>query len=283
MKPIMTIVVPTFNRSKICKEQIEKLANWRKNAGYTQNVEIFILDNGSDENERRLVENISKENNVIYKYNYANVGFNGNFCRAIQAGDGEYLWVVSDDDYVSNDCLNLVMEYLKSKQKPDLIGFSIELKRNIVAGYAKQVITEILNTNMLGITSLTLVTSTIFRRKYFNYELFWRYEPFWFPHSLSIYITAIERNSECVLIKAKRQLIQESGNTMKERQRNSLTPYVIGLNKQFQTAILHFINRLAESCGQKKIVDKDYIDEVCKRYKCKPDSIKEGMEKITSF
>ena len=62
-----------------------------------------------------------------------------------------------------------------------------------------------------------------------------------------------------------------------------MTPYVIGLNKQFQTAILHFINRLAESCGQKKIADKDYIDEVCKRYKCKPDSIKEGMEKITSF
>ena len=52
MKPIMTVVVPTFNRSKICKEQIEKLKNWRKNAGYTQNVEIFILDNGSDENER---------------------------------------------------------------------------------------------------------------------------------------------------------------------------------------------------------------------------------------
>jgi len=184
---------------------------------------------------------------------------------------------------VSDNCLDLVMKYLNSEQKPDLIGFSVELKKSVMAGSTKNVITELIKSNILGITSLTLVTSTIFKRVDFSYELFWKYEPFWFPHSLSIYMTAIERDADCVLIKAKSKLLQESGNTIEERRKNSLSPYVVGLNKQFQSAILHFINRLAILCAQSKIEEDIYLNKVCERYKCKREYVENGMGKITGL
>ena len=280
MKPILSIVIPTFNRSQICKRQIRHVATWRDKNQMNDLVDICVLDNASEEQQSLILKQECEETNVCYKYNHANVGFSGNFCRSVQVGEGDYIWVISDDDFVSETCMNMVLKYLKSENKPGIIGFSVEMRKPILSGKIKNVISDLIENDLLSITSLTLVTSTIFARKNFDYDIFWENEPYWFPHTVSIYKTAMLRNEDCVLIRSRKGLIQESGNTSIERQTKSQSPYVIGLNREFQSALLYFINQLAVLIGKNKITESAYIDIVCERFKCQKEFVAQGFGKI---
>ena len=187
---------------------------------------------------------------------------------------------MSDDDFVSETCMNMVLNYLTSEKKPGIIGFSVEMRKPILTGKIKNVIGDLIETDLLSITSLTLVTSTIFARTNFDYDIFWENEPYWFPHTVSIYKTAIMRNEDCVLIRSGKGLIQESGNTAIERQNKSHSPYVIGLNREFQSALLYFLNQLAVLIGKNKITESNYSDIVCERFKCQKEVVAQGFGKI---
>lgn len=283
MSFLLTIVIPTYNRTGLCMEQINRVAEWIFKYERHSTVEVIVLDNASTQNTDGLTQ-LCRHHGIRYHYSYMNVGASGNFCRASQAGASEYLWLLSDDDIVSIQFFDMVYQYINSDQPPDVVGVSLEMAKPLISGKAKDVFHYLLSTNILAITSLTLVSSTIFRRSLFNCATFWRYEPWWFPHSFSIYGEALRYNVECIVIRGGKGLLAESGNTAKERIMNhSLSHSYRGLNMQFQTALLDFINMFSEQCERRLVTKDEYIQEVISRFKCDPAAIQSGMAPIHSL
>lgn len=283
MSCLLTIAIPTYNRSDLCLEQVQRVASWSFKYSRSNCVEIIVLDNASTERCDHLKAVCSKLN-VNYHYSYNNTGSSGNFCRAWQAGTSDFLWILSDDDIVTDEFFELVFHYINSDHPPYLLGVSCEMSKPFIAGKAKDVFRGLLQGNMLAITSLTLVSSTIFRRSLFNCAAFWQYEPWWFPHSFCIYKEAVSSNVDCVLIRGGKGTLYESGNTVKERQ---VSPHSTitqkALSNQFQTALLEFINVFPVQCGLSPITEDQYIQEVVKRFSCPPAAIRAGMSPIHSY
>lgn len=111
MSPLLSIAIPTFNRS----ERIKILhANFLSKVGanFESVVEIIVCDNSDyeqSENNRELLTN----SNVSYKKNKINLGFSGNVIRCLQEARGEFVWIISDDDKVDYNAFCQFIEWLK--------------------------------------------------------------------------------------------------------------------------------------------------------------------------
>lgn len=123
-KPLLTIAIPTYNRSSyldLCLERIRcELANLSENQRYLVN--IFVSDNGSTDSTPEV---ILKHKNLISTpfenlRNDDNMGMDFNFTRCYQSAKTPYVWLVGDDDIILPNGLKNVLDVL-SNCKPDLL------------------------------------------------------------------------------------------------------------------------------------------------------------------
>jgi len=125
--PILTIAIPTWNRANILRQALGYLLP--QIDPYKNDVEIIISDNASDDNTEDVVKQIQiqyPELLIIYNRNETNIQFYGNFMKCRDLAEGEYLWLLSDDDYVLNGVIPELLFELKKNWDCAVIYF----KRN---------------------------------------------------------------------------------------------------------------------------------------------------------
>ena len=119
MKPLLTIAIPTWNRSEILDESLQKL--FKQFADKQKIVEVIVSDNVSTDRTKNVVlDNINKFNltNIKYNRNDSNLGHYGNYKMCRKLSKGEYLWLLSDDDHIKSGILDEIIIALQSKRKP---------------------------------------------------------------------------------------------------------------------------------------------------------------------
>src|SRR3990167_10199807 len=97
---ILTIGIPTWNRFPYLKENLEaifrevvKLPDIR--------IEILISDNASTDETQTYCESLAKQYSfVTYLRNKENLGANKNFQQVMQNAQGDYIWLMGDDDQI---------------------------------------------------------------------------------------------------------------------------------------------------------------------------------------
>ncbi len=108
--PAVSVVIPTYNRSKFVKEAIESVLE----QGY-RNFELIVVDDGSTDNTRSVVERISDPR---LKYFYKD---NGGHCSARNYGfiksKGQYVALLDHDDLWPNDYLKIMVNRLQSQKE----------------------------------------------------------------------------------------------------------------------------------------------------------------------
>jgi glycosyltransferase involved in cell wall biosynthesis len=130
--PLISIAIPTYNRAKILNEalcilipQIEQYGN---------QIELIISDNASTDNTTLIVSQIIEKfnfHNILYNRNLENLGFFGNFIKCKELSNGKFIWLLSDDDHLTNEIISYIMSiinfnipysciYLKNTQKNKL-------------------------------------------------------------------------------------------------------------------------------------------------------------------
>ena len=115
--PLLSITIPTWNRGLNLNEALSYLLPQLGVHG--DDIELIISDNASQDNTREIVESQFKMFPDIYGRlitQNENTGFYGNFHNCISQGKGKYLWLLSDDDYVLNGTIDLIMEAIKQNQ-----------------------------------------------------------------------------------------------------------------------------------------------------------------------
>jgi glycosyltransferase involved in cell wall biosynthesis len=111
--PKISILVPTYNRSIYLKEALDSIFSQT----FT-NFEIIVTDNCSTDNTESIVR-AYQDDRLVYLRSEYNVGAVGNYNRALRAAKGEFIYLFSDDDIMS-DPNNLLFKVEILEKMPNI-------------------------------------------------------------------------------------------------------------------------------------------------------------------
>lgn len=124
MPPLLTIGIPNYNRSAMLSDLIRRIISLMP-PDMTQHIEIFVSDNNSSEDTATVVKQILAENRQIqlrFTRNKQNVGFSRNFDKTIKGSNGKFVFLMSNDDSLFDNSLEIVLNVIK--KHPDIgLGF----------------------------------------------------------------------------------------------------------------------------------------------------------------
>lgn len=94
LKPMVSVVIPTYNRKDLLKEAIDSVL-----AQDYSNLEIIVADNASTDGTKELIEEYSvTHSNIVYFRHNENIGQVENGKFAYKKARGDYYFFLCDDD-----------------------------------------------------------------------------------------------------------------------------------------------------------------------------------------
>ena len=106
-RPLISVLIPTYNREKKILRAINSVINQSYN-----NIEIIISDNCSEDNTEFEVKNI-KDERIFYSRTTSNIGPVNNWLNCLDKAKGEYVYLLFSDDYLDTYCLEKHLNILK--------------------------------------------------------------------------------------------------------------------------------------------------------------------------
>ena len=129
-KPLMSIVVITYNSSKTVIDTLESAK-----AQTYQNIELIISDDGSTDDTVEICNNWLEKNKDRFISTElitvsANTGIPANCNRGFIAAKGEWLKGIAGDDALLPDCIELNYNYVTENKEIDILLSEMELYNN---------------------------------------------------------------------------------------------------------------------------------------------------------
>ncbi|MED4601270.1 glycosyltransferase family A protein [Paenibacillus validus] len=116
-KPLLTIIIPTYNRASLLEKALKSLLPQIKDL---EDVELVVSDNASTDQTEEVVRQALQTGSFKYNRNNENMGAVGNIFTAIEEiATGEYCWVIGDDDMVRQGKVNKIVEIIKENKLID--------------------------------------------------------------------------------------------------------------------------------------------------------------------
>jgi len=97
--PHLCIAIPTYNRSHLLKLQLQRLL-----PQLVEGVHLHVFDNASTDDTVECVRSLGSDRIRITTSPF-NCGMARNICKALEEADGEWVWVLGDDDPVVPDAV----------------------------------------------------------------------------------------------------------------------------------------------------------------------------------
>lgn len=120
----VSIVIPFYNRREYVKIMVESIINQR----YTQ-WELLMIDDGSGDGSKELVENLSRKDDRIKYISRADYSSTKGACSSRNVGlrlaRGEYIIFFDSDDWIPQDCISNRVSFLESKPDLDFAVFPL--------------------------------------------------------------------------------------------------------------------------------------------------------------
>jgi glycosyltransferase involved in cell wall biosynthesis len=131
ISPLVSIGIPTFNRSNLLVRAIESAIN----QDY-ENIEIVISDNASsDETPNICLKYIETHKNIRYLRHKYNKGPTDNFKAVLESSSGIYFMWLADDDYISANYVSECVARLQKRSELSIVaGKAIFLDNNLKIG-----------------------------------------------------------------------------------------------------------------------------------------------------
>lgn len=120
MKPIFSIIIPVYNTEKYILRCLESVNNQTY-----QNFEVIIIDDGSTDNSKLIVENYIKDKNTFTLESISNHGVSYARNIGINKASGKYITFLDSDDILSTKFLSYCYNFI-SDNKVDLLQTSIK-------------------------------------------------------------------------------------------------------------------------------------------------------------
>ena len=107
----LSICIPTLNRARFLAETLENVISQAN-----ENIEIVIVDGASTDNTADVVQKFKQKfRHIHYHRGDKNYGVNRDMARTIELAQGEYCWLLSDDDLLKPGAIDRMLEEIKSE------------------------------------------------------------------------------------------------------------------------------------------------------------------------
>lgn len=118
MSKAITIFTPTYNRAHLLHQLYESLLGQNN-----QNFKWLIVDDGSIDNTKDVVDGFIKENKIEIKYVYKeNGGLHTGYNTAIEYLDTELSVCIDSDDWLADDAVELILAIWNQNKSDDMAG-----------------------------------------------------------------------------------------------------------------------------------------------------------------
>ena len=103
--PLVSILIPTFNRENYVKEAILSATSQTFN-----DIEIIVIDNCSTDNTATIVQDLSKlDDRIKFYQNSSNIGPVRNWLTGIRLCSSDYIKILFSDDLISPNCIEKLL------------------------------------------------------------------------------------------------------------------------------------------------------------------------------
>lgn len=125
---MITVFTPSYNRKNTLLRLYESLKR--------QTVKEFqwvIVDDGSSDGTKELIADFIREKIIEITYEFQkNSGKMRAVNRGVQLAQGEYFFIVDSDDYITDECIEVIIK--EAKNLPENLGGMIFRKIDITSG-----------------------------------------------------------------------------------------------------------------------------------------------------
>ncbi len=120
------IYIPTYNRPVALKAQLTALLP--QIAKMPEDVRILVNDNASDKPLEEFQEQYASFQNIQFRSNSGNIGGNANIALGfVFAQPNEFLWILSDNDIVTDTALDYIIGLLDSSIDFYCFNYSVKV------------------------------------------------------------------------------------------------------------------------------------------------------------
>ena len=106
--PLVTAIVPAFNHERYIAQSIRSVLDQTY-----PNVELIVIDDCSADGTAQVAGELASEHGFQFERNEANRGLNASLEKALALARGEFVCMVSADDWLAPDKLEWQVAYLK--------------------------------------------------------------------------------------------------------------------------------------------------------------------------
>lgn len=121
----LSIVIPSFDRFDYLVGTLDELVRCKENT-YCLNVDITVLDNASTDARYVDILGGSSVYDIKYVRNTRNIGLSANLVASFLLADGDFIWLLSDDDALKVDSFDFM--YAGLIRNPDVYYLRSEVK-----------------------------------------------------------------------------------------------------------------------------------------------------------
>lgn len=116
-KTLLSISIPTYNRPVQIQEQVRRIL-----PQLNDKVSLIVYDNCSDYFVSDLFTEEEKKSFTI-KRNPINIGGDANIARCFEKCETDWLWTLSDDDFVTPNAIDKILQYIYDNEDCVFINF----------------------------------------------------------------------------------------------------------------------------------------------------------------
>lgn len=169
---LLSLCIPTYNRVSYLRELLPALLAEVDSVNQGgQRVELLISDNASTDGTEAYLKGLQCRGLKVSR-NAANIGGDRNFLVCVERAQGEYVWLVGDDDCLEAGAVGRVLSVL-SAERPALLILRDGLleagagEDRAYADYGACIREEMKRAASFAL-SHTLITSNVFRKDVFD-------------------------------------------------------------------------------------------------------------------
>ncbi len=154
---ILSIVIPTYNRAEILKENLDNILEDL----IKYDIPIFVSDDSTNDDTKIVINDLKKKHNKIYYFkNTPSLGHDKNCIASLKLSSSNYIWYLGDSMMIKKGSILKILSIIESED-PDFISFKDE-NRNI------HINTVIINKSKIIFNDfswhLTMSGATIYKR-----------------------------------------------------------------------------------------------------------------------
>jgi len=111
----VSVIIPAYNVQKYIDRSIKSAVNQT-----LKDIEIIVVNDGSTDNTRDIIEKLAKEDNRIVVINKENGGLSSARNAGIKVAKGEYIQHLDGDDWIEKDACETMYNFAKNN-KVDIV------------------------------------------------------------------------------------------------------------------------------------------------------------------